>query len=44
MTVSKVCYVKFEESSSVGVALHLSNTVFIDRALIVVSVNEGGGA
>ena len=33
---SKVCFIKFEEASNVGVALHLTNTVFIDRALIVV--------
>uniref|UniRef100_A0A3P8W5N8 RRM domain-containing protein n=1 Tax=Cynoglossus semilaevis TaxID=244447 RepID=A0A3P8W5N8_CYNSE len=33
---SKVCYVKYREPSSVGVAQHLTNTVFIDRALIVV--------
>ena len=39
--VSKVGYVKFQETVSVGVALHLTNTVFIDRALIVVAVNDG---
>lgn len=33
---SLVCYVKFMDSASVGVAQHLTNTVFIDRALIVV--------
>lgn len=33
---SLVCYVKFLEEGSVGVAQHLTNTVFIDRALIVV--------
>ncbi|XP_042306880.1 splicing regulatory glutamine/lysine-rich protein 1 isoform X3 [Sceloporus undulatus] len=38
---SKVCYIKFRESSSVGVAQHLTNTVFIDRALIVVPCAEG---
>ena len=38
--VSKVCFVKFESSSSVGVALHLTNTVFIDRALIVVASTD----
>ena len=32
---SKVCFVDFEEAESVGVALHLTNTIFIDRALIV---------
>lgn len=38
---SKVCYIKFREPSSVGVAQHLTNTVFIDRALIVVPCAEG---
>ncbi|KAM7148258.1 splicing regulatory glutamine/lysine-rich protein 1 isoform 4-T7 [Molossus nigricans] len=38
---SKVCYVKFRDRSSVGVAQHLTNTVFIDRALIVVPCAEG---
>uniref|UniRef100_A0A8B9MA78 Uncharacterized protein n=1 Tax=Accipiter nisus TaxID=211598 RepID=A0A8B9MA78_9AVES len=37
---SKVCYIKFREASSVGVAQHLTNTVFIDRALIVVPCAE----
>lgn len=37
---SKVCYVKFRDPSSVGVAQHLTNTVFIDRALIVVPCAE----
>ena len=32
---SKVCFVSFKEPSSCDTALHLSNTVFIDRALIV---------
>ncbi|XP_058862688.1 serine/arginine-rich splicing factor 11-like isoform X3 [Acipenser ruthenus] len=38
---SKVCYIKFREPPSVGVAQHLTNTVFIDRALIVVPCAEG---
>ncbi|XP_063819376.1 splicing regulatory glutamine/lysine-rich protein 1 isoform X2 [Pseudophryne corroboree] len=38
---SKVCYIKFREPASVGVAQHLTNTVFIDRALIVVPCAEG---
>ncbi|XP_072310545.1 splicing regulatory glutamine/lysine-rich protein 1 isoform X2 [Eucyclogobius newberryi] len=38
---SKVCYIKFRDPSSVGVAQHLTNTVFIDRALIVVPCAEG---
>lgn len=32
---------KFDDPVSVGVALHLTNTVFIDRALIVVAVTDG---
>ncbi|PWA26485.1 hypothetical protein CCH79_00001148 [Gambusia affinis] len=40
---SKVCYIKYRDPSSVGVAQHLTNTVFIDRALIVVPCAEGGG-
>lgn len=39
--VSRVCYVKFFESSCVAVAQHLTNTVFIDRALIVCPVANG---
>ncbi|XP_052411394.1 splicing regulatory glutamine/lysine-rich protein 1 isoform X2 [Carassius gibelio] len=38
---SKVCYIKYRKPSSVGVAQHLTNTVFIDRALIVVPCAEG---
>ncbi|XP_039863228.1 splicing regulatory glutamine/lysine-rich protein 1 isoform X1 [Simochromis diagramma] len=38
---SKVCYIKYRDPSSVGVAQHLTNTVFIDRALIVVPCAEG---
>ncbi|XP_060930695.1 splicing regulatory glutamine/lysine-rich protein 1 isoform X1 [Limanda limanda] len=38
---SKVCYIKYREPSSVGVAQHLTNTVFVDRALIVVPCAEG---
>ncbi|XP_037934618.1 probable splicing factor, arginine/serine-rich 7 [Teleopsis dalmanni] len=35
---SRICYVKYEDSNSVPVAQHLTNTVFIDRALIVIPV------
>ncbi|KAL7741647.1 hypothetical protein ACLKA6_019413 [Drosophila palustris] len=35
---SRICYVKYTETSSVPVAQHLTNTVFIDRALIVIPV------
>ncbi|XP_024247183.1 serine/arginine-rich splicing factor 11-like isoform X2 [Oncorhynchus nerka] len=38
---SRVCFVKFKESESVGVSQHLTNTVFVDRALIVVPFAEG---
>lgn len=35
---SRICYVKYADSSCVAVAQHLTNTVFIDRALIVIPV------
>ncbi|XP_024129228.1 serine/arginine-rich splicing factor 11 isoform X3 [Oryzias melastigma] len=38
---SRVCFVKFQEAESVGVSQHLTNTVFVDRALIVVPFAEG---
>ncbi|XP_072543387.1 uncharacterized protein [Salminus brasiliensis] len=38
---SRVCFVRFLEQESVGVAQHLTNTVFVDRALIVVPFAEG---
>lgn len=38
---SRVCYVKFFDQSCVSVAQHLTNTVYIDRALIVCPVNAG---
>ncbi|KAL6096575.1 srek1 [Pungitius sinensis] len=38
---SKVCYIKYRDPASVGVAQHLTNTVFVDRALIVVPCAEG---
>ncbi|XP_055373400.1 probable splicing factor, arginine/serine-rich 7 isoform X2 [Condylostylus longicornis] len=37
---SRICYVKYFESSCVAVAQHLTNTVFIDRALIVIPVQS----
>lgn len=40
-TSTKVCYVKYDDSVSSGIALHLTNTVFIDRALIIVPVMDG---
>uniref|UniRef100_A0A4W5RLL5 RRM domain-containing protein n=1 Tax=Hucho hucho TaxID=62062 RepID=A0A4W5RLL5_9TELE len=39
---SRVCFVKFQDSESVGVSQHLTNTVFVDRALIVVPFAEEG--
>ncbi|XP_072198745.1 serine/arginine-rich splicing factor 11 isoform X2 [Excalfactoria chinensis] len=38
---SRVCFVKFHEPDSAVVAQHLTNTVFVDRALIVVPYAEG---
>ena len=32
---SKVCYIRFKDKDCVPVAQHLTNTVFIDRALVV---------
>lgn len=32
---SRICYIKFMDTASVVIAQHLTNTVFIDRALIV---------
>lgn len=38
---SRICYIKFIDSSTVGIAQHMTNTVFIDRALIVIPVQNG---
>ncbi|TSR16036.1 Serine/arginine-rich splicing factor 11 [Bagarius yarrelli] len=38
---SRVCFARFSEQESVGVSQHLTNTVFVDRALIVVPYAEG---
>ncbi|GCB64998.1 hypothetical protein scyTo_0014839 [Scyliorhinus torazame] len=38
---SRVCYIKYHDPVSVGVAQHLTNVVFIDRGLIVVPFREG---
>ena len=38
---SKICYVKFQDEASCDVAQHLTNTVFIDRPLVVVPLTEG---
>lgn len=37
----KVCFVRFEDSVTTGVALHLSNTVFIDRPLAICPYHDG---
>lgn len=38
---SRICYIKFVDSATVGIAQHMTNTVFIDRALIVIPVQNG---
>ncbi|XP_069594367.1 serine/arginine-rich splicing factor 11 isoform X1 [Ranitomeya imitator] len=38
---SRVCFVKFHDPDCTVVAQHLTNTVFVDRALIVVPYAEG---
>ena len=38
---TKVAFIKFQQGGSVGVAQHLTNTVFIDRPLVCVPFNEG---
>ena len=35
------CFVKFCDTNSVSVAQHLTNTVFIDRAIIVTPIQSG---
>ena len=40
-TVTKVAYVEFEDSTAAGVSLHLTSTVFVDRALMIVPVMDG---
>uniref|UniRef100_A0A8D9BCN8 Serine/arginine-rich splicing factor 11 n=1 Tax=Cacopsylla melanoneura TaxID=428564 RepID=A0A8D9BCN8_9HEMI len=38
---SRICYVKFFDEKCVGIAQHLTNTVFIDRALVVTPYHSG---
>lgn len=38
---SRICYIKFIDPVTVGIAQHMTNTVFIDRALIVIPVSSG---
>lgn len=40
---SRICYVKYFDQACVAVAQHLTNTVFIDRALIVTPYQAKGG-
>lgn len=39
--MSRVCYVKYIDPMNVSVAQHLTNTVFIDRAIFVKPVSDG---
>ena len=36
-----IVFVKFADADDVCVALHLSNTIFIDRAIVVSAVLDG---
>ncbi|XP_065657769.1 probable splicing factor, arginine/serine-rich 7 isoform X11 [Hydra vulgaris] len=36
----KLCYIQYDNSEQCGIAQHLTNTVFIDKALIVVPINR----
>lgn len=38
---SRICYIKFVDPVTVGIAQHMTNTVFIDRALVVIPVQNG---
>ncbi|KAJ8924328.1 hypothetical protein NQ315_007124 [Exocentrus adspersus] len=38
---SRICYIKFVDVATVGIAQHMTNTVFIDRALIVIPISSG---
>eukprot|EP00794_Sanderia_malayensis_P008002 gene8002-8861_t len=38
---SKTCFVKYEDKASCDVAQHLTNTVFVDRPLVVVPISDG---
>nr|CAG4644336.1 EOG090X0EEC [Lepidurus arcticus] len=37
----RICFVKFADPTSVGIAQHLANTVFIDRAIMVIPYDAG---
>ena len=38
---SRICFIKFTDRDTVGVAQHLTNVVFIDRALLVIPYQPG---
>lgn len=38
----QVCYIRYQDAINGDVALHLNNTVFLDRALIVLPLATGG--
>ncbi|CDW57526.1 splicing factor, arginine:serine rich [Trichuris trichiura] len=38
---SKICYIRYERPHSVATAQHMTNTVFVDRALVCVPIPEG---
>ncbi|VEL20592.1 unnamed protein product [Protopolystoma xenopodis] len=40
----KVCYIRYDDAVNAEVALHLNNTVFLDRALIVLPLAGGRDA
>jgi hypothetical protein len=40
-TQTKVAYARFDSSENVEVALHLTNTVMVDRALIILPYPDG---
>jgi arginine/serine-rich splicing factor 12 len=39
-STSKICFIKFYDSANVSIAQHMTNTVFIDRALVVIPFME----
>lgn len=39
--MTKVAYARFDSAESVDVALHLTNSVMVDRALIVLPYPDG---
>lgn len=41
VAMPKICYVKFYDSEDVDVAMHLTNIVFIDRAIVITPLPDG---